>query len=37
MLTVLVIALACGIGRGLVTALRSWRDVPRSNEDLVFY
>jgi len=35
MLTVLMLALACA-GVGALVA-RAWRDLPRSNDDLVFY
>jgi hypothetical protein len=35
MLTVLILALVYAGGRALVA--RAWRDVPRSNDDMVFY
>jgi hypothetical protein len=37
MLTVLIAALAYGVLRALVAAALSWRDVPRSNDDMVFF
>ena len=37
MLTVLIIAAAYAAARGLFAALRSWRDLPRSNEDMVYF
>jgi hypothetical protein len=37
MLTVLAIAAACGAARALFAALLAWRQVPRSNDDLVFF
>jgi hypothetical protein len=37
MLTVLFAAVAYAALRGLVSAIVSWRDVPRSNDDLVFF
>jgi hypothetical protein len=35
MLTVLILALVYAGGRALVS--RAWRDVPHSNDDMVFY
>jgi hypothetical protein len=37
MLTVLVAAAAIAAVRGVVAAVLSWRDVPRSNDDMVFF
>jgi hypothetical protein len=37
MLTILVIAGASIAVRGAFAALRSWRDLPRSNEDMVYF
>jgi hypothetical protein len=37
MITVLIVALAYGCVRALFFAALSWRDVPRSNEDMVFF
>ena len=37
MLTVLIGALAYGALRTLVLAALSWRDLPRSNDDMVFF
>ena len=37
MLTVLLIALGYAAVRATFIAVRSWRDLPRSNDDLVFF
>jgi hypothetical protein len=37
MITVVFIALVGAAVRGLFVAALSWRDVPRSNEDMVFF
>lgn len=37
MLTILIIALVYASVRGAIAAARSWRDLPRSNEDMVFF
>jgi hypothetical protein len=37
MLTILIIALAYATARGAFAAARSLRDLPRSNDDMVFF
>ena len=37
MLTVFFIAVAYAAVRGAVAAARSWRDLPHSNDDMVFF
>lgn len=37
MLTVLFIALAYAAARGAYAALRAWRDLPHSNDDMVYF
>jgi hypothetical protein len=37
MLTVLIVALGYAALRAGMFAVRSWRDVPRSNDDMVFF
>ena len=37
MLTVLILALAYAAVRGAIAAARSLRDLPHSNDDMVFY
>ena len=37
MLTVLILALAYGAVRTAIAAVRSLRELPRSNDDMVFY
>jgi hypothetical protein len=37
MLTILIIGLAYAAARGAVVAARSWRDLPHSNEDMVYF
>ena len=37
MQTLLIIAAAFGVARGVFAALRSWRDLPHSNEDMVYF
>lgn len=37
MLTVLIIAAVYAAARGTAFAVRAWRDLPRSNEDMVYF
>ena len=37
MLTILIIAGVYALVRGAFVALRSWRDLPRSNDDMVYF
>jgi hypothetical protein len=37
MLTVLAIALLYAAARAVLLAVQSWRDLPRSNDDMVFF
>ena len=37
MLTILIVAAAYAAVRGAFAALRSWRDLPRCNEDMVYF
>lgn len=37
MLTILIIAVVFGAARGLLAIARSWRDLPHSNEDMVYF
>jgi hypothetical protein len=37
MLIVLIAALACAALRGVAAVAMSWRDVPQSNDDMVFF
>jgi hypothetical protein len=37
MLTVLILALAYAGARALVAAVQSLRNLPRSNDDMIFY
>ena len=37
MLTVLLAALAVAAIRAVIAAAQSWRDIPHSNEDMVFF
>ena len=37
MLTILLIAAVYAVVCGAYAALRSWRDLPRSNEDMVYF
>ena len=37
MIALLLAALACVAVRGVFLALASWHDLPRSNDDMVFF
>lgn len=37
MLTLLLIAAALATARGARAALRAWRDLPHSNDDMVYF
>jgi hypothetical protein len=37
MLTLFAIAVIYAAARGAFAALNSWRDLPRSNEDMVYF
>ena len=37
MLTILIIGLGYAAARGAIATVRSWQDLPHSNDDMVFF